>query len=87
MFLIKNDADGSTVYIEGGDHYDIKIFPVELMKSFGGRNAYAFIYDLVEGWDLIEELEFGSGQVSMLVSTQSCSEAISKDDEIKNFSN
>jgi 5-dehydro-2-deoxygluconokinase len=87
LVVIKHGAEGSTAYTENGEHYDIKIFPVELMKSFGGGDAYAsaFIYGLLEDWDLIEALEFGSASASMLVSAHSCSEAMPTADEIKAF--
>lgn len=87
VVVIKHGAEGSTAYTKNGEHYDIKIFPVELMKSFGGGDAYAsaFIYGLLENWDIIDALEFGSASASMLVSAHSCSDAMPKVNEIRKF--
>ena len=62
-------------------------FPVKLVKSFGGGDAYAaaFLYGLMEGWDIIDCLEFGSGAASMLVASHSCSEAMPHVEEVKEF--
>jgi 5-dehydro-2-deoxygluconokinase len=78
LVVIKHGADGSTAYTAVGESFAVKIFPVELLKSFGGGDAYAsaFIYGLLENWDVIDALEFGSASASMLVSAHSCSDAM-----------
>ncbi|MCH3965790.1 MAG: 5-dehydro-2-deoxygluconokinase [Clostridium sp.] len=87
IVVIKHGKDGSTAYTEDGKKYSIKPFPVKLMKSFGGGDAYgsAFIYGLLEGWDIIDALEFGSASAAMLVASHSCSDAMPKVEEIKKF--
>lgn len=87
IIVIKHGKDGSTAYTEDGKKYSIKPFPVKLMKSFGGGDAYgsAFIYGLFEGWDIIDALEFGSASAAMLVASHSCSDAMPKVEEIKKF--
>lgn len=87
IVVIKHGKDGSTAYTEDGEKYSIKPFPVKLMKSFGGGDAYgsAFIYGLLEGWDVIDALEFGSASAAMLVASHSCSDAMPTVDEIKEF--
>jgi 5-dehydro-2-deoxygluconokinase len=87
IVVIKHGKDGSTAYTNDGGMYKIKPFPVETIKSFGGGDAYAsaFIYGLMEGWDIIDCLEFGSGSASMLVSSHSCSDAMPKAEDIKKF--
>lgn len=87
IVVIKHGKDGSTAYTEDGGKYSIKPFPVKLMKSFGGGDAYgsAFIYGLLEGWNIIDALEFGSASAAMLVASHSCSDAMPTVDEIKNF--
>ncbi|WP_058953420.1 5-dehydro-2-deoxygluconokinase [Clostridium tyrobutyricum] len=87
IVVIKHGKDGSTAYTEDGRKYSIKPFPVKLMKSFGGGDAYgsAFIYGLLEGWDIIDALEFGSASAAMLVASHSCSDAMPKVEEIKKF--
>lgn len=87
IVVIKHGKDGSTAYMDNGHSYKIKPFPVDLLKSFGGGDAYAsaFIYGLMEGWEVIEALEFGSASAAMLVASHSCSEAMPKVEEVKQF--
>ena len=87
IVVIKHGKDGSTAYTKDGYAYRIKPFPVKLLKSFGGGDAYAsaFIYGLMEGYSIIEALEFGSASAAMLVASHSCSEAMPTAQEIKEF--
>lgn len=87
IVVIKHGKAGSTAYTADGKKYNIKPFPVKLLKSFGGGDAYAsaFIYGLLEGWDIIDSLEFGSASAAMLVASHSCSEAMPTADEVKEF--
>lgn len=87
VVVIKHGKDGSTAYANDGGVYNIKPFPVKLLKSFGGGDAYAsaFLYGIMEGWDVIDCLEFGSASAAMLVSSHSCSEAMPKVNEIREF--
>lgn len=85
--VIKHGKEGSVAYTADGNDYRIKPFPVKLLKSFGGGDAYAsaFIYGLMEGWDMIDALEFGSASAAMLVASHSCSEDMPTPCEIKGF--
>jgi 5-dehydro-2-deoxygluconokinase len=85
--VIKHGKDGSTAYTPDGSSYDIKSFPVELLKSFGGGDAYAsaFFYGLLENWEMIDALEFGSASAAMLVASHSCSDAMPTVNAIKEF--
>ncbi|MBX4270687.1 5-dehydro-2-deoxygluconokinase [Clostridium estertheticum] len=87
IVVIKHGKDGSTAYTSDKKSYNIKPFPVKLLKSFGGGDAYgsAFVYGLLEGWDIIDCLEFGSASAAMLVASHSCSDAMPKAKEIKEF--
>jgi len=87
IVVIKHGKDGSTAYTSDKKSFNIKPFPVKLLKSFGGGDAYgsAFVYGLLEGWDIIDCLEFGSASASMLVASHSCSDAMPKVEEIKEF--
>ncbi|WP_035147964.1 5-dehydro-2-deoxygluconokinase [Clostridium tetanomorphum] len=87
IVVIKHGKEGSTAYTDEGEMYKIKPFPVKLLKSFGGGDAYAsaFIYGLMEGWNVIDALEFGSASAAMLVASHSCSEAMPKVKEIEEF--
>ncbi|MEG0669099.1 MAG: 5-dehydro-2-deoxygluconokinase, partial [Clostridium sp.] len=50
IVVIKHGKDGSTAYTNDEMKYKIKPFPVKLLKSFGGGDAYAsaFMYGLLE---------------------------------------
>lgn len=87
IVVIKHGKEGSTAYTEDGNSFNIKPFPVKLLKSFGGGDAYgsAFIYGILEGWDVIDALEFGSASAAMLVASHSCSDAMPKSEDIKKF--
>lgn len=87
IVVIKHGKAGSTAYTHDGGVYKIKPFPVQSLKSFGGGDAYAsaFLYGLMEGWEVVDCLEFGSGAASMLVSAHSCSDAMPTVKEIQEF--
>ncbi|MBW9148904.1 5-dehydro-2-deoxygluconokinase [Clostridium sp. CM028] len=87
IVVIKHGKDGSTAYTSDKKSFNIKPFPVKLLKSFGGGDAYgsAFVYGLLEGWDIIDCLEFGSASASMLVASHSCSDAMPKVEGINEF--
>lgn len=87
IVVIKHGKEGSTAYTSDKKSFSIKPFPIKLLKSFGGGDAYgsAFIYGLLEGWDIIDCLEFGSASASMLVASHSCSDAMPTVEEIKEF--
>ncbi|WP_252243642.1 MULTISPECIES: 5-dehydro-2-deoxygluconokinase [unclassified Clostridium] len=76
IVVIKHGKEGSTAYTNDGKSYKIKPFPVKLLKSFGGGDAYAsaFIYGILEEWDIMDALEFGSASAAMLVASHSCSQ-------------
>lgn len=87
IVVIKHGKDGSTAYTKDGSEFNIKPFPVKLLKSFGGGDAYAsaFIYGLLEGFEVIDALEFGSASAAMLVASHSCSADMPKVEAIKEF--
>ncbi|MDF2543679.1 MAG: myo-inositol catabolism protein IolC [Herbinix sp.] len=87
IVVIKHGKDGSTAYLQDGSHYSIKPFPVKLLKSFGGGDGYAsaFLYGLMEGWDMIDCLEFGSASAALLVASHACSEDMPSVEMVKKF--
>jgi 5-dehydro-2-deoxygluconokinase len=86
IIIIKHGKQGSTAYTADGE-FSIKPFPVVALKSFGGGDGYgsAFIYGLLEGWDIMECLELGSASASMLVAAHGCSLFMPTIDEVKKF--
>lgn len=87
IVVIKHGKEGSIAYTKDGEAYRVKPFPVKLLKSFGGGDAYAsaFLYGLMEGWGVDRSLEFGSASASMLVASHSCSEAMPRAKEVQEF--
>ncbi len=87
IVIIKHGKEGSTAYTNDGESFSIKPFPIKLLKSFGGGDGYAsaFLYGLLEGWEIIDCLEFGSASASMLVASHACSQDMPTVDAVKEF--
>jgi 5-dehydro-2-deoxygluconokinase len=87
IVVIKHGKEGSTAYTNDGSHYSIKPFPVKLLKSFGGGDGYAsaFLHGLLEGWEIIDCLEFGSASAALLVASHACSEDMPTVDKVMDF--
>ena len=87
IVVIKHGMEGSTAYTADGQQFSIKPFPVQARKGFGGGDGYgaAFIYGLFKGWDLIDCLEFGSAEASMMVKSNNCSDDLPTTEEVKAF--
>ena len=87
IVVIKHGMKGSTAYTNDGQYFSIKPFPVKARKGFGGGDGYAsgFLYGLYNGWEIIDCLEFGSAEASMMVRSNSSSEELPNPDEVKAF--
>lgn len=87
IVIIKHGKKGSTAYTKDGQSYSIKPFPVKALKSFGGGDGYAsaFLYAIMEGYEMHDALELGSASASMLVSSHGCSEDMPSIEAIKEF--
>lgn len=87
IVVIKHGKEGSTAYTNDGRDYSIRPFPVKLLKSFGGGDGYAsaFLYGLLEGWDIMDALEFGSASAAMLVASHACSQDMPNVAAVKEF--
>lgn len=75
IVVIKHGMKGSAAYTCDGNRYSIKPFPVNARKGFGGGDGYGagFLYGLYQGWEIIDCLEFGSAEASMMVRSNNCS--------------
>ena len=84
---IKHGMKGSTAYTVDGQKFSIKPFPVEARKGFGGGDGYGsgFLYGLYQGWEIIDCLEFGSAEASMMVKSNNCSDSLPGPDEVHAF--
>lgn len=87
IVVIKHGRKGSTAYTCDGQKFSIRPFPVEARKGFGGGDGYGagFLYGLYQGWEIIDCLEFGSAEASMMVRSNNCSEDLPGTDEVFAF--
>lgn len=87
LVIIKHGKEGSIAYTCGGGSFRIKPFPVEPLKGFGGGDGYAsaFLFGLLEGWDIMDALELGSASASILVASHGCSCFMPTLEELKTF--
>lgn len=87
IVVIKHGMKGSTAYTCDGQSFSIKPFPVQARKGFGGGDGYGsgFLYGLYQGWDIIDCLEFGSAEASMMVRSNNCSDDLPGPDTVRAF--
>lgn len=87
LLVIKHGMKGSTAYTCDGQKFSIKPFPVNARKGFGGGDGYGsgFLYGLYQGWDVIDCLEFGSAEASMMVRSNNCSDDLPGPDAVRAF--
>lgn len=87
IVVIKHGMKGSTAYTDDGQQFSIKPFPVNARKGFGGGDGYGsgFLYGLYQGWEIIDCLEFGSAEASMMVRSNNCSDDLPVTEEVHEF--
>lgn len=87
IVIIKHGKEGSTAFAADGERFRIKPFPVKAAKATGGGDGYAsaLLYGLLEGWAIMDALEFGSASASMLVAAHSCADAMPSVEAVKAF--
>ena len=87
IVVIKHGMQGSTAYTRDGQKFSIRPFPVQARKGFGGGDGYAsgFLYGLFHNWEIIDCLEFGSAEASMMVRANNCSDALPTPEEVHAF--
>ncbi|MBQ9015038.1 MAG: 5-dehydro-2-deoxygluconokinase [Firmicutes bacterium] len=87
IVVIKHGMKGSTAYTCDGQNFSIKPFPVTARKGFGGGDGYssAFLYGLFSGWEVIDCLELGSAEASMMVRANNCFDALPDTEEVLEF--
>ena len=87
IVIIKHGKQGSTAYTGDGNQYTIKPFPIKALKGFGGGDGYAsaFLYGVLEGWDIMDCLELGSASASLLVASHACSQDMPSVEKIQEY--
>lgn len=85
IVVVKHGGDGSVVFTKDGQKSKAGIFKAErVVKTFGAGDSYAgaFIYGLLQGWQIETCQEFGSASASIVVSSHSSSNAMPTLDQI-----
>jgi 5-dehydro-2-deoxygluconokinase len=87
IVVIKHGGDGSFAYTNKGEMFKGKVFPTKVLKTFGAGDSYAagFMYGLIQNWEVDQCLEFGSAAAAIVISKNSCSEAMPTADEVHVF--
>lgn len=87
IVVIKHGGDGSITYTKDGNRYKGGTFKTNVLKTFGAGDSYAsaFIYGLMNQWDIPKSMEFGSASAAIVISKHSCSEAMPTKEEIMKF--
>ncbi|QZT35235.1 5-dehydro-2-deoxygluconokinase [Caldalkalibacillus thermarum TA2.A1] len=87
IVVIKHGKNGSIAYTKDGKKYEGSIFPAKVVKTFGAGDAYAsaFIYGLMQGWEIPKCMEFGSASASIVISSHSCSDAMPALQQIQEY--
>lgn len=87
ILIIKAGELGSTVYTRDGQKFAQGIYPVEVKKPFGAGDSFAgaFMYSILQGYDLQESVKMGSASAAINVSRKTCTDAMPTLDELLSF--
>lgn len=87
VVIIKAGELGSKVYTRDGQSFSQGIFPVEAKKPFGAGDSFAgaFMFALLQGYDLPKSVKMGSAAAAINVSRKSCTEAMPTLNELTSF--
>ena len=87
LFSEELSAEFMKMVMLNGQQFSIRPFPVQARKGFGGGDGYAsgFLYGLFQGWEIIDCLEFGSAEASMMVRANNCSDSLPNPEQVHAF--
>lgn len=87
IVVIKHGGEGSIAYTKDGESHRGGIFKIKVLKTFGAGDSYAsaFIYGLMQGFEITEAMRFGGASASIVISKHSSSDAMPTVQEIKSF--
>jgi len=87
LLVIKHGKQGSCAYSKADGNWDVKPFPVDALKGFGGGDGYAsaFLHGLLQGKPLNAALEMGSASAAMLVASHACSRDMPTEEALMTF--
>lgn len=85
LVVIKHGGDGSVVYTGTDEQHTGRIFPAQVVKTFGAGDSFAgaFIYGLMTGQSIPTCQEWGAAAASIVVASHSCSDAMPSLEQIK----
>ncbi|NBD25285.1 5-dehydro-2-deoxygluconokinase [Paenibacillus glycinis] len=78
LVVVKRGGDGSVAYTADGSAYPGRTFPANVVKTFGAGDSFAgaFLYGLLQGWDVPRCQDYGAAAAHIVVSSHSCSDAM-----------
>lgn len=87
IVVIKHGAEGSIAYTKQGTSHKGGTYKTKVLKTFGAGDSYAsaFIYGLMNGWDIPKAMNYGGASASIVISKHSCSDAMPTVEEIEDF--
>lgn len=86
LVVIKHGKEGSMAFTPKAV-YQIKPFPVTMLKGFGGGDAYAsaLLHGIIKGYPLKRCFEMASASAAMLVASHGCSADMPTEEAIDSF--
>jgi 5-dehydro-2-deoxygluconokinase len=72
--VLKRGAEGTTVYLKGGEKIEAETFPVEIYNVLGAGDAFAsgFLYGYLKGWDWRRSARMGNACGAIVVTRHGC---------------
>ncbi len=85
LIVVKHGDQGSIAFTKEGVTCQVGIYPAQVVKTFGAGDSFAgaFIFSLMQGYDLELCLHYGSAAASIVVSSHSCSDAMPTVEQIR----
>lgn len=83
--LVSKLGDAGVRALAGGEEVFLPPYAVEVVSTIGAGDGFAsgFLYGILKGLSLKESLHYGNAAAAIVVSRQSCSEAMPRLDEVK----
>ncbi|WP_304943602.1 5-dehydro-2-deoxygluconokinase [Vallitalea guaymasensis] len=87
IVIVKHGKDGSIAYLKNGEEKQGEVFPVKPLKTQGAGDSYAggVISSLIKGKSITEAMKYGAGAAAIVVTNNSCSDAMPTEEEITDF--
>lgn len=76
--LVKHGKDGSVCFTKDGQVINGCVIPAQVVNTFGAGDSYAaaFLYGVLSGASIQESMRLGAAASSIVVSRNSCSDAL-----------